>query len=212
MTDKIEPKKGTTTVGLICKEGVVLAADKRATMGYMIAHKNVKKIHRVIDNVAITIAGGVGDAQMLIRYIKAEAKLYELKNKRKPTMKALSTLLAHILYSGKNQFFPYYVQFLLGGSDSKGFSLLVLGPDGAKLEDKFIATGSGSVFAYGLLQEHYDSSMKMSDAIRVAVKAVNVAIERDIATGEGIDVVVISKDGFKELSKERINDYLKTKQ
>jgi proteasome beta subunit len=212
MTDKIETKKGTTTVGIICKDGIVLAADKRATMGYMIAHKNVKKIHKLVGDIALTIAGGVGDAQMLIRYVKAEAKLYELKNKRRPSVKALSTLMAHILYSGKNQFFPYYVQFLLGGKDEKGFSLLVLGPDGTKLEDEFIATGSGSVFAYGLLQERYDSSMKVTEAVRLAVRAVNVAIERDIATGEGIDVVIVDGDGYKELSKEQVNDYLKSKQ
>ena len=209
MQNNIEPKKGTTTVGIICEEGVVLAADKRASMGYMIAHKNVKKIHKLIDDIAITIAGGVGDAQMLIRYVKAEAKLYEFKNQRKTSVKALSTLLSHILYNGKNQIYPYYVQFLLGGKDEKGFSLSVLGPDGAKLEDSFISTGSGSVFAYGMLQEHYKKEMNLSEAIRLAVKSVNVAIERDMATGDGIDVVVINNDGLNELSKTEISNYLK---
>lgn len=209
MTDKIEIKKGTTTVGIITSDGVVLAADKRATMGYLVAHKNVKKIHKLVGDIVITIAGGVGDAQMLIRYIKAEAKLYELKNQTKTSVRALSTLLAHILYSGKSQFFPYYVQFLLGGKDDNGFSLFVLGPDGAKLEDEFISTGSGSVFAYGVLQEHYSKAMKLDEAVKLAVKSVNVAIERDIATGEGIDVVVIDKDGSRELSAQEINGYLK---
>ncbi|MBR9678822.1 MAG: archaeal proteasome endopeptidase complex subunit beta [Nanoarchaeota archaeon] len=210
MQNNIEPKKGTTTVGIICDEGVVLAADKRASMGYLIAHKNVKKIHQLIDDIAITIAGGVGDAQMLIRYVKAEAKLFEFKNQRKTSVKALSTLLSHILYSGKNQIYPYYVQFLLGGKDKKGFSLSVLGPDGAKLEDAFISTGSGSVFAYGMLQEHYKKDMNLSEAIKLAVKSVNVAIERDMATGDGIDVVIINNDGLKELSKTEIGNYLKT--
>ena len=208
MTDKIEPKKGTTTVGIITSEGVVLAADKRASMGYLIAHKNAQKIHRLINDIALTIAGGVGDAQMLIRYVQAEAKLYEMKNNRETTIKALSTLLAHILYGGKG-YFPYYVQFLLGGKDSTGYSLVSLGPDGSKLEDEFISTGSGSVFAYGVLQEHYKKDMKLETAIGVAVKAVNVAIERDIYTGDGINVVVIDKNGYRELSKEEINSYLK---
>lgn len=208
MTDNIEPKKGTTTVGIITKDGVVLAADKRATMGYMIAHKNVKKIHKLVNDIALTIAGGVGDAQMLIRYVQAEAKLYELKNQRETTVKALSTLLAHILYGGKG-YFPFYVQFILGGKDNKGFALYTLGPDGAKLEDDFISTGSGSVFAYGVLQEHFRKDMKLDEAIKIAIRAVSVAMERDVFTGEGIDVVVIDKDGYRELSKEQVHANLK---
>lgn len=203
-------KTGTTTVGIITAKGVVLAADKRASMGYMIAHKNVQKIHEVIDNAVITIAGGVGDAQMLIRYIRAEAKLFEFSNKRKLNMKSLSTLISHILYGGKNQFMPFYVQFLLAGKDAKGFNLFVLGPDGAKLEDDFISTGSGSVFAYGLLQEKYRKDMTLKEAIKLAVKSVNVAIERDLATGDGIDVVTIDDNGVKSLGKEEIEKLLNT--
>ncbi len=202
-------KTGTTTVGILFNGGLVLAADKRASMGYMIAHKNVRKIHEVFDGVLLTIAGGVGDAQMLIRYVKSEAKLYELMNKRKLSLNSLSTLIAHILYGGRNQFMPYYVQFLLGGRDNSGFSLFVLGPDGASLEDEFISTGSGSVFAYGLLQEKYNRNMTESQAITLAAKAVNVAIQRDLATGDGIDLVVVDKAGTRFLSKEEIEKHLK---
>ncbi len=212
MTEEIQRKKtGTTTVGVVCSDGVVLAADKRATMGYMIAHKNVKKIHRLIDDIALTIAGGVGDAQMLLKYIKAEAKLYELKNQRSITVNSLGTLISHILAGGKNQFYPYYVQFLLAGKDSKGYGLYVLDPDGTQLADDFISTGSGSVFAYGVLQQHYKKGMAVEEGKSLVARAVSIAMERDIATGEGIDVVVIDKNGFRELSKEQINAYLNKK-
>ncbi len=206
---KIEVKKGTTTVGIITADGVVLSADKRASMGYMIAHKNVKKIHKLDDDAALTIAGCVGDAQMIIRYLKSEIKLYELRNNRKASVRSLSAVLSNILYGGKNQFFPFYVQFLLAGREEAGFSLYVLGPDGATLEDNFISTGSGSVFAYGLLQSVYKKSMSLKDAISLAVKSINVAIERDMATGDGIDVVVIDKNGVRELSASEIDSYVK---
>ncbi|PIO00535.1 proteasome endopeptidase complex, archaeal, beta subunit [archaeon CG10_big_fil_rev_8_21_14_0_10_43_11] len=202
-------KTGTTTVGLVFKDGVILAADKRASMGYMIAHKNVQKIHEVFENALITIAGGVGDAQMLLRYIRAEAKLYELTNKRKLSISSLSNLVAHVLYGGRNQFMPYYVQFLLGGYDSHGVSLFVLGADGARLEDEFISTGSGSVFAYGVLQDHYSKDLDEQSATHLAVRAVHAAIQRDMASGDGIALAIITQKGTKFLSKKEIEKLLK---
>lgn len=202
-------KTGTTTVGLIFKDGVIMAADKRASMGYMIAHKNVEKLVQLTNTKVLSIAGGVGDAQALIRYIKAEIKLYKLRNAKEIKTKTLATFISNILFSGKNQFFPYYVQFLLGGVDEEEKKLFVIGPDGSLLADPFISTGSGSVFAYGLLQENYKEGMKLEEAIKLAVKSVNVAIQRDMATGDGIDLVIITKNGVKRLTKKEIESHLK---
>ncbi|HIP62532.1 MAG TPA: proteasome subunit beta, partial [Archaeoglobus profundus] len=142
--------KGTTTVGLICKDGVVLATERRATMGNYIASKSAKKIFRIADRVAMTTAGAVGDAQFLARLISIEAKLYEIRKEEEPTIRAIATLLSNILNSVR--FFPYFVQLLVGGVDKRGPSIYSIDLIGGAIEEKdIVATGSGSPTAYGVL-------------------------------------------------------------
>ena len=124
----VEAKKtGTTTVGLVYKDGIVLASDRRATMGHFIASKDIDKIYPVSENIAMTIAGSVGDAQTLIRWMQSELRLYELKHNKKPSVQAAATLLANILAQYK--FYPFFVQLLIGGMDEKPrlFSVDMLG-------------------------------------------------------------------------------------
>ncbi|MHC1636188.1 MAG: Ntn hydrolase family protein, partial [Candidatus Methanospirareceae archaeon] len=136
-------KKGTTTVGLICEGGVVLASEKRATMGYFVASKAAKKIYQVDGTVGITTAGIVGDAQTLVRIMSVEAKLYRIRRQEPMTVRAIATLLSNIL-SGQ-RFFPYYVQLLVGGVDREGPHIFSIDPFGGYREEKDIAaTGSGS--------------------------------------------------------------------
>ena len=202
-------KKGTTTVGLMFKEGVVLAADRRAAMGYLVASKSAKKILEVTDRIAMTTAGGVGDNQMLNRYLKSEMKMYEIRKQKKPNVKATATILSHILFSKRMSFTPFLVQIILAGVDENGPHLYSLDLSGGISEDLYTATGSGSVVAYGLLENSYKKGMEMESAVKLAVNAVNVAIQRDIGTGDGIDVMVITKDGIKRLPEERIKEILK---
>lgn len=210
MEKKLEElsKKGTTTVGIVCKNGLVLAADKRATLGYLVAHA-VVKIEPVTDRVAMTLAGMVGDAQKLLSYLKAQMQLYELKKRRKPSVKACATLLSHILYSNRFSPWPFWVQLLLGGLDEKGFHLFSLGPDGSFIEDKCISTGSGSPVAYGVLEDAYVKDLDKKDGVKLAVRAINAATKREIHTGEGIDVVVIDESGIKRLTGEEVKKVLK---
>lgn len=198
-------KKGTTTLGIVAKGGIVLAADKRATMGYLIAHKAVDKILKVNDYIAMTMAGMVGDNQMLLRFLKGQLNLYELRKGTKPSVKASATLLAHILYGNRFSPWPFYVQILLAGVDESGFHLYTLTPDGSSLEDNCISTGSGSVVAYGLLQEYYKKDMEMEEATKLAYKCIHSAIERDIGTGENIDIVQITEKGIKFLTQEQVD-------
>ena len=197
-------KTGTTTIGLVCKDCVVLASDKRATMGFYIASKDVLKIASINDTIAMTIAGGVGDAQSLIRWMKAEIKLYELKNGRKMSVEAAATLLANILSQYK--YYPFFVQILVGGMDEKGrvFSVDMLG---GVTEETYTATGSGSPIAMGLIEELYKPDLEMNDGIRVAVKAVNTAMKRDAASGEGVSVMVITKKGSELLTAKEIKKH-----
>ncbi len=200
---KDEMKHGTTTVGLVTKEGVVVAADKRATMGYLIAHKNVDKVVEITNKILMTTAGMVGDAQMIAKYLKAELELYEIRKGRPITMKAASTLLANILY-GNRFSVPFYVQLLLAGVDDSGYHLYSLGPDGSNLEDKFISTGSGSVMAYGVLEDNYKDGASLKEGVRIAARAIKAAMARDIATGEGIDVYTITEKGITKVPKDEI--------
>ncbi len=197
-------KTGTTTVGLVCKNGVVLASDKRATMGYYIASKDVQKIEKINDRIAMTLAGGVGDAQSLVRWMRAEIKLYELKNQREMSVEAAATLLANILSQYK--FYPFFVQILIGGVDktARVFSVDMLG---GSTEEKYTATGSGSPIAMGLIEELYKPELETEEAIRVAVKAVNTAMKRDSASGEGVTVMLITEKGAELLSKKEIEKY-----
>ena len=210
MEDVKGVKTGTTTVGIICKDGVVLAAEKKATMGYLVASKEDVKIAEIMPDIAITQAGMVGDIQALIRYLSAEARLFELRNKKRITVKAAATLLSNILYGGRWSFFPYMVQMILAGYDDNGPSLFILHPDGSRLEDKkFFATGSGSPMAFGVLETLFKEGLSVDECKRIAIRAVKAAVERDIASGGiGIDLATITKDGFKMLNKSEVEKIL----
>jgi proteasome beta subunit len=198
-----EPMKGTTTVGLIFKDGVVLATDKRATMGYFIASKNAKKVYQIADRIGMTTAGGVGDAQQLVRVMTVECNLYNMRRGKSMTVGAASTLLSNIL--NNNRYFPFYVQLLVGGMDETGphlFSVDAMG--GATKEDDVVATGSGSPTAYGILEDRYKPGMNEEDAVSLGVRAVRAAMKRDVATGEGVSAVVITRDSYREIPEEEL--------
>ena len=145
-------KKGTTTVGLVYKDGVILAADRRATAGTLIVDKKAQKTHIINENTAVTIAGSVADAQLLVKLIRAETKLKAIRTGRPPTMKETANMLGSFLYSNLRQYFPGIAHFLLGGKDGDGTHLYDLYPDGSVTDvDDYSSSGSGSVIAYGVL-------------------------------------------------------------
>jgi len=200
--------KGTTTVGLVCKDGVVLATEKRATIGSFVASRRAKKIYRVADRVAITTAGIVGDAQYLARLVKAEANLYEIRKEEKPTVRAIATMLSNILNSVR--YFPYVVQLLVGGVDIRGPSIYSIDPIGGAIEEKdIVATGSGSLTAYGVLEDRYDPEITTENGIELVIRAMCSAIRRDSASGDGIDAVRITKDEYVELKPSEIDKIIK---
>lgn len=186
----------TTTVGLVCRDGVVLASDRRATMGYYIANKKMPKIHLISDRIGMTIAGGVGDAQTLVRWMQAEIKLYELKHGRKISVGGAATLLANILANYK--FYPFFVQLLVGGVDDRPrvFNVDMLG---GVTEEDITATGSGSPIAMGVLEEMFIKDGSVRDNAPIAYRAVGAAIKRDAGSGEGVDVLIITPHGVEML-------------
>ena len=197
--------KGTTTIGLTCSDGIVFVTDKRASWGTFVASKRARKAFRINDNVGATVAGSVGDAEALMRLMQAEAMLYEMNNKKKMSANAVATLMANILQGSK--VFPYLVQVLVGGMD-KNATLYTLDPIGGLIEEKMAASGSGSPMAYGVLELEYSEIKNVKENIPIALKAISSAMSRDTATGDGISLVTITKDGFKEYNDEEMKGYL----
>jgi len=194
-------KKGTTTVGLICKDSVVLASEKRATMGSFIASKAARKIYQVDDRMGLTTAGIVGDAQALVRVVSVEARLYKTRRQEPMTVKAMTTLLSNVLNG--QRMFPYLVQLLVGGIDRKGPHIYSVDPFGGNTDEREIAaTGSGSPIAYGVLEDKYSKDMSQEEGVALATQALRSAMKRDSASGEEIEIVTITKDMYKERGEE----------
>ncbi|MBF92688.1 MAG: proteasome subunit beta [Euryarchaeota archaeon] len=203
-TDAI--KTGTSTVGITYKGGVVVGADHRATMGHFIANKSVQKLFRISDRVALTTAGLVGHAQSLSRVLAAELKLFELKRDQPMTVKGAATLTANIL-SGR----PHYVQLLIVGVDDSGPSVYSIDSAGGSIPDVYCATGSGSPFMYGVLEDQFQSGMSKDQALALAAKSLLASAQRDAASGNGMDLAFISQDsGFNLLSEEDVTELLST--
>ena len=205
MDHKIEPKKGTTTVGLTYKGGVVLATDQRVTLGRMIMSR-VDKVFPVTDNLAITTAGTVSDNQVLLKDMQAEMKLFELENKKSATLETLSSVLQNTVYSGYKRWSPFMIQAIIAGlSRDKNFKLMSFDPSGAAIEDPYTATGSGMMFALGILQENYKKDMTEKEAIELATRAIYTAIRRDSASGDGIVISVIDNKGYRKVDTKTVS-------
>ncbi len=195
-------KTGTTTVGMVCKDGVVVATETRATMGTLIAHKATKKLYKIDEHIALATAGLVGDLQVLARYLNAEANLYRLKREMKMPVKSAATLMSNIL--NQRKFYPYYVQLILGGYDETGGHVYSLDAAGGAIPDKYTASGSGSPYVFGVLEDNYKDGLSIDEGINLAIRSITAATNRDSASGGDINIAIINKDGFKELSTEEI--------
>lgn len=201
-------KTGTTTVVIMCKDGVVLAADKRTTAGGMIVYKKAKKVVPITDKIAVTTAGTVSDIQLLVKLIKAELQLKDIQTSRVSTVEESANLLAGMLYSTFRR--PSMVMsiaaFMIAGKDNTGFHAYELGYDGSLIDiDEYASDGSGSVFALGVLETLYKKNMGVEDGIKLAVKAINAALQRDTGSGNGIDVVTITDKGLQWVLEKELD-------
>ncbi len=195
--------KGTTTVGVVCTDGIVLASEQRATMGHFIASKTAKKVYQIDDLVGMTTAGSVGDAQQLVRLVSVESQLYKMRRNESMTIKGITTLMSNFLNA--NRYYPMMVQLLIGGVDKNGPGIYSLDAMGGSIEETRIsATGSGSPMAYGILEDQYREDMTVKEGLDLAIRAIHNATKRDSASGENIDVVVITKEAFKRLDPEEV--------
>ncbi|TFG55993.1 MAG: archaeal proteasome endopeptidase complex subunit beta [Methanomassiliicoccus sp.] len=198
-------KTGTTTLGIVNADGVVMASEHRATMGNIIAHKEVQKVFKIDTNLGMTTAGLVGDAQVMARYLRAEVELYKLKRTTDMSVKAAATLTSNILRRGGGAYGYYYVGLIVGGYDREGGHVYSLDAAGGSIPDHYVSVGSGSLFAYGVLEDHYKKDITLDEAINLAIRALNAAMKRDSASGDGVDIITITKDGYVAVSQEEIS-------
>lgn len=203
MTTNEEVKKGTTTIGMVCNGGVVMATEMRATMGTLIAHKTTQKLFRIDDNLGLAVAGVVGDAQTLARYITAEVQLYKLKRGQPMTVKSAATLTSNILAGSR--FYPYWVGLILGGVDKDGGHVYALDMVGGAIPDEYVTTGSGSPYVYGVLEDHYEKGLSISDGVDLAIRSLHAAMKRDSASGDGMTVASITSEGISFLDEKEIH-------
>jgi len=200
--------KGTTTIGIVCSDGVVMGADSRATMDTFIASSEAIKIYKINDKLGLTVAGEVGGAEYLAKLLKVQNDSYIMEEKV-PLNPTSATSILHIILQ-ENKMFPFLVQLLVGGFNRETPELYSIDPVGGYTkESKFASTGSGSLTALGYLEEAYRKDITTQEATKVVAKALKIAMKRDSATGDRTNIVTITKNGYKELSQEEIEKLLK---
>ena len=203
LSNNVEEKilHGTTTVGIQAKDGVVLCADMRASAGYFIANNNTMKIQQIDDHAGLTLAGGVADAQNIVDILRYHANLHRIQKQEPIPIKSLTRLTSLIFH--QNRGYPFVADILLGGYDNTGPALFNIDMFGSVEKKSYVTTGSGSPVAYGTLEEEYRDDFTVEEAKVIALRAVKAAITRNIGTGDGINVAIIDKDGFRLLTKEQ---------
>lgn len=191
-------KTGTTTVGIKTKDGVILASERRATMGNIIAHTHVQKVFEISENIGMTIAGLVGDAQLMVRWLQSEVGVYSMKRGAPMSVGAAATLVANVIRQG------FYLGLIVGGYDAKGGHIFSIDGAGGCIEDNYVSVGSGSLFALGVLEGKYQEGLTEDEGVDLAISALNSAIRRDSASGDGMLISVINKKGTKTIPEETI--------
>jgi proteasome beta subunit len=189
---------GATTVGVVFSGGVLLAAEKRVTYGYFIMSKGGKKVFKVTDRIGVACAGLVGDMQILAKEMEVQANLYSMDVGRKISVRSASKLMANVLFN--RRYAPLITQTIVGGLDEEGPSLYVLDVLGSLIPDKYAAVGSGTEIAIGVIEEGYKETMDAHEAKELVMRSIKSAISRDSTSGDGIDILIITKEGITEES------------
>lgn len=205
LTDSLV-RHGTTTVGLVCVDGVVFSTDTRVTMAMFVAHRKGKKIYKIDDHLGMTVSGTVADAQNVVDTLRYYANIYKLERKMPIPVKATARLASNVFFSAR--LFPYITNVLIGGYDSMGASIFNVDLFGSLTEEKYVSTGSGSPIAYGILESEYHDDITINEGTSIAVKAVTSAMRRDAMSGDNFDVVMVNKDGYKEFSEKEKKEVL----
>ena len=187
---------GATTLGVACKDGVIIASEKRVTYGYLVVSKSGKKVFKITGNIAAACAGLIGDMQILMREIAAYTRLFELDNGRRIPVRSAAKFLSTILF--QRRFFPYITQTIVGGVDEEGPNVYTLDPFGSVIPDKYAAIGTGAEVAVGVLESSYKDGLSLDECRELVLRAMRSAIARDAMSGNGIDLLLVTREGIKE--------------
>ena len=202
-------KTGTTILGIVCKDGVVMAADRQSTAGTIIMNKDSQKIKPITDYLLFAGTGMVSDIQRSVKLAGAELRLKELRSKSRPSVKQGANLVATMIYQSIRQ--PTMLQFmvgsLIGGVNEDGNAeLYSIDPSGGikEIEDYDANFGSGMPFVLGLLERQYKENMTIKEGVELAIEAIKSSTQRDTGSGFGIDVFTITKEGIKKVVDQKI--------
>lgn len=188
---------GATVVGITHKDGLVLGAERRVTLGGFIISKTAKKTFRVTDTVGAACAGMIGDMQILIKELQSYVKIRELELRRPLTANSIAKLLSVIMF--ERRYTPMITQVMIGGVDAKP-SIFILDPLGSVIPDDYASVGSGAEIAIGVIESGWTESLDEKRATELAIKSIRAAIRRDVASGDGVDFLFATKSGIREQS------------
>ena len=187
---------GAVGVGIKCKDGVVLGNDRRATWGYTVTNKSTQKVFKITEHIGLAAYGLIGDFQILVRILRAQANLYELETGERISTKSMGKLISNYLYSRKMA--PLYTNLVVAGMEKDGPRLYTLDALGSLMPDDYGTAGTGMLLSIGILEAEYKPNMTITAGEKLVEKAIRNAMKRDAMTGNGIDILTITKDGAKE--------------
>jgi proteasome beta subunit len=187
---------GATTIGMVCKDGVLLASERRYAYGSFVMSKSAKKVFRITDKIGVACAGIVGDMQVLTREARAWMSIYQYERERQATVKNTAKLISNLLSS--RRMFPYLAETIIAGLSDGKPELYVLDPIGSLLPDKFSVVGTGAPIAIGVLELDYNEELSVDEGEPLLLRAVKSAIARDISSGDGVDLMIITEQGIRE--------------
>jgi len=187
---------GATAVAIKCKDGVVLGNDRRATWGYTVTNKSTKKVFKITDHIGLAAYGLIGDFQFIVRVLKAQSVLYELDAYDRINTKSMAKMISNMLYSRKMM--PFYTNLIIAGVDKDGPNLYMLDALGSLIPEDYGATGTGMLLSMGILEAEYKPDMTIEDGVKLVEKVIRNSIKRDVMSGNGIDLLIITQDGTEE--------------
>jgi len=205
---------GTSLVGIICKDGIVMAGDKKTTAGNIIMNKGKQKVWPVNDYILVSGTGSVSDIELSKKIIKAQLKLKELSDKQRPTVKEAANLISMLSYKNIRQpsMIPFLVGLMVGGLNEDGSTeLYSIEPAGsvAKVDDFDANFSSGMPYILGFLERNWKKNLSVEKGVELAIESIKSSSERDTGSGLGIDVFTITKEGIKHVLKQTIESLYK---
>ncbi|KAL7295321.1 hypothetical protein TKK_0011352 [Trichogramma kaykai] len=201
---KIQFDHGTTTLGFMYQGGIVLSVDSRATGGQFIGSQVMKKIVEINDYLLGTLAGGAADCVYWDRVLAKQCRMYELRNRSRISVAAASKLMSNMVYNYKGM--GLSIGMMIAGWDKQGPGLYYVDSEGTRTPGKVFSVGSGSIYAYGVLDSGYHWNLKDEEAYELGRRAIYHATHRDAYSGGIVRVYHMKSTGWVHISDQDCKD------